>query len=57
MTTRVAQIWRALRRDGVLIADDIHYQTAFRDFVDQLDAEPIVIDGGGKLIGVVRKPA
>jgi hypothetical protein len=50
-------IWKALRPGGVLIADDVHHQTAFRDFVNQLDAEPIVVDGGGKLIGIIRKPS
>jgi predicted O-methyltransferase YrrM len=49
------RMWAALRPGGILMVDDIHYQTAFRDFAATLDVEPIVVTSG-KLIGVLRKP-
>jgi predicted O-methyltransferase YrrM len=48
------KIWDRLRAGGVLIADDIDYQTAFRDFAESSGAEPMVVESG-KLIGVLRK--
>jgi predicted O-methyltransferase YrrM len=50
------EIWAALRPGGVLIADDIDCQTAFRDFSSRLALRPIVVEGQGKLIGVIQKP-
>jgi predicted O-methyltransferase YrrM len=50
-----SQMWAALRPGGVLIADDIDCQTAFRDFAARIGEPPSVVDGGGKLIGVLRK--
>lgn len=50
------RLWTGLRPGGVLIVDDINYQTAFRDFSAAVGIEPIVVDGQGKLIGVLRKP-
>jgi hypothetical protein len=49
-------LWAALASGGVLIADDINYQSAFRDFSTTTGVEPIVVDGQGKLIGVLQKP-
>ena len=48
-------IWKALRPGGILIADDIQYQTAFRDFATETGVQPLVVDGGSKLIGVIRR--
>jgi hypothetical protein len=50
------RMWAALRPGGILMVDDIHYQTAFRDFAATLDVQPIVVKSG-KLIGVLRKSA
>lgn len=49
-------IWAALRPGGTLVADDIQYQQAFRDFVERVGVEPIIVDGDGKLIGIAQKP-
>jgi len=49
-------IWNALRPGGTLIADDIQYQQAFKDFVEEVGVDPIIVDGDGKLIGIARKP-
>jgi len=51
------RLWRNLRPGGLLIVDDIDCQTAFRDFASAMGLRPIVVDGVGKLIGVVRRPA
>jgi len=50
------RIWKALRPGGVLVSDDIQYQTAFRDFAATSAASPIIVDSDGKLIGILRKP-
>ena len=50
------KIWAALRSGGVLVSDDIQYQTAFRDFAATCGASPIVVGGDDKLIGILRKP-
>jgi predicted O-methyltransferase YrrM len=50
------KMWEALRPHGVLIADDIHHQRAFRDFASHTGVEPIVVQCDAKLIGVIRKP-
>lgn len=50
-------IWASLRPGGVLVIDDIDQQAAFRDFTETLDAEPLVADGGGKYVGIIRKPS
>jgi predicted O-methyltransferase YrrM len=50
------EIWGALRPGGILIADDIHCQTAFRDFTSNIGVKPIIVQGDDKLIGVVRRP-
>ena len=50
------RIWEALRPGGVMVSDDIHYQTAFRDFAARSGASPLVVDLEGKLIGILTKP-
>nr|MBA3327556.1 class I SAM-dependent methyltransferase [Solirubrobacterales bacterium] len=49
-------IWAALRPGGVLVADDIGYQAAFRDFASRLHLDPLLVCGDGKLIGLARRP-
>jgi predicted O-methyltransferase YrrM len=49
------RLWDRLRPGGVLIADDIDYQLAFRDFAAARGVDPIVVEAG-KLIGILRKP-
>jgi predicted O-methyltransferase YrrM len=49
-------IWRKLRPGGILIVDDIDCQAAFRDFSELAGVAPTVVDGCGKLIGVLQKP-
>ena len=51
-----AQIWDALRPGGVLVADDIDSQCAFRDFTAGVGVDPLVVVGERKLIGIVTKP-
>ena len=53
----LSKMWPALRPGGVLIMDDIQYQTAFRDFAATVGPSPIVVQGEGKLIGVIAKPS
>lgn len=48
-------LWKALRAGGALVVDDIDQQTAFRDFAVTLGVRPFVVDGQGKLIGVLVK--
>jgi predicted O-methyltransferase YrrM len=50
------KIWAALRPGGILMADDIHCQTAFRDFASAIGVQSTVVQGDRKLIGVLRKP-
>lgn len=49
------RIWPSLRPGGAMVADDIDQQTAFRDFAHAVGVRPVVVEGGGKLIGVLCK--
>lgn len=42
-------IWKALRKGGILMSDDIADNTGFRDFAAEIGVEPMVVDtaGGG----------
>jgi predicted O-methyltransferase YrrM len=50
-------LWRALKRRGFLISDDIADNIAFREFADSIAVDPIVVNLGGKYIGVLAKPS
>jgi len=55
--------WKHLRPGGLLVSDDIDDNTAFRDFAEHLDIEPLVVRGAGpggagtRFVGILRKPA
>lgn len=54
--------WKHLRSGGLLVADDIDDNTAFRDFSEHLNLEPTVVRGAGaagagvRYVGILRKP-
>ena len=57
-------LWKALRPGGYFISDDIEDNFAFREFVDKLGLEPIIVsspeyrndDYYVKYAGVIKKP-
>lgn len=54
--------WRYLRAGGWLISDDIDDNTAFRDFCEHLNLQPLVVHGIGagsnkdRYVGLLQKP-
>lgn len=54
--------WRYLRAGGLLVSDDINDNTAFRDFAEHINVDPIVVRGAGpggagdRFVGILRKP-
>lgn len=51
------RLFAALRPGGCFISDDVSDNPAFRDFCRDLGQEPIVVESGGKYIGVLVKGA
>lgn len=55
--------WKHLRAGGLLVSDDIDDNTAFRDFAEHINVEPVVVRGAGpggagtRFVGILRKPA
>lgn len=52
------RIWPVLRSGAPLMSDDVGDNLAFRDFVEEVGGEPLVVadPGGEKFQGLVRKP-
>jgi predicted O-methyltransferase YrrM len=51
-----SRLWRALRPGGILISDDVGDNFGFRDFADSLDAQPVIVRGSNKYVGMLVKP-
>jgi predicted O-methyltransferase YrrM len=49
-------LWKALRKGGFLLSDDIGDNVAFRDYSNSLSIEPTIVELDGKFIGVLVKP-
>ncbi len=49
------RLWKALRKNGIFISDDIQDNTAFKEFAQQVGIEPLVFEYKGKYVGVLRK--
>jgi len=48
-------LWKALRRGGYLVSDDINDNVGFRDFALQVGVEPIIVEYEGKYIGILQR--
>lgn len=51
-----ALMWKALRRGGIFISDDIQDNLAFRDLMARLNVPFAVTQYQGKYVGIARKP-
>ena len=49
-------LWKALKKGGLLISDDIGDNVAFRDFADTVAVDPTVVVFENKYSGVLIKP-
>ena len=49
-------LWKALRRGGLFLSDDIGDNIAFRDFSRMIECDPTVVEKDGKFVGVMVKP-
>ena len=49
------RIWKDLRPGGIFISDDIADNTAFRDFSDSVNIDPIVVEKGNNFAGILIK--
>jgi predicted O-methyltransferase YrrM len=47
------QLWKALRRGGVFISDDIGDNLAFHDFCKKIKKEPIIVKTESNYVGVI----
>lgn len=50
-------LWKALRRGGIFVSDDINDNYGFRDFCKEINVEPYVIENSGRWVGVIFKAA
>lgn len=50
------KLWKSLEPGGIFISDDIGDNTAFREFSEQVNVEPIVVKDGHRFIGILKKP-
>lgn len=48
-------LWNALRKGGIFVSDDIEDNYAFRDFCQQIGAEPLIAENNGRYVGVIIK--
>lgn len=49
------KLWEALNEGGFFVSDDINDNMAFVEFCQNVKREPIVVEFGGKYLGVIRK--
>lgn len=51
-------LWKALRKGGIFISDDIADNVAFRDFANMLKMNPVIVKvGSEKYVGILLKPS
>jgi len=48
-------LWRALRKNGIFISDDVGDNLAFKKFAEQVGVDPIIVKSGKKYIGILIK--
>jgi predicted O-methyltransferase YrrM len=51
------RLWRALRAGGWFVSDDIQDNVAFQNFAESLGLSPLIVECGGKFVGVIQKPS
>lgn len=49
------KLWKAMNKGGFFISDDINDNMAFVEFCKEVEREPVVIEFGGKYLGVIKK--
>ena len=49
------KIWKALRKGGILISDDIQDNIGFKVFCERIKMEPYIISFENKFVGVMEK--
>ncbi len=50
------KLWKALRKGGIFISDDLGDNLAFKDFCEQIGEEPLIVEEGkGRYLGVLVK--
>ena len=49
------KLWDALNDGGYFVSDDINDNMAFVEFCEKVERKPIVIEFGGKYLGVIKK--
>ncbi len=55
--TTYPRVWKALAPGGIFISDDVGDNLAFKEFAEQVQAEPLVFHEGNKFVGVLQKPS
>ena len=48
-------LWSSLRKGGVFISDDINDNIAFKQFCNDVNRTPIIVEHLGKYVGVIKK--
>lgn len=48
-------LWEALKTGGLFISDDIQDNIAFKEFCDQLNLKPTIVESQNKFVGILRK--
>jgi len=48
-------LWRALRKNCLLISDDIQDNIAFFEFCKKTNREPVIVESQGKFVGIIQK--
>jgi predicted O-methyltransferase YrrM len=48
-------LWKALKKGGIFISDDIQDNIAFKDFAENIQIHPIIIEHQGKYVGILQK--
>jgi hypothetical protein len=49
------RLWKAVRKGGYFISDDVGDNVAFRDFCTSLSLRPVVVESNAKFVGVIAK--
>ena len=48
-------LWKALRKGGIFVSDDVDDNFAFRDFCENNGLEPLIAKNGARFVGVIQK--
>ena len=48
-------LWKALKKGGIFIADDINDNIAFKEFSEQKNQKPIIVEHQNKYVGILIK--